>query len=420
MNKWRYLVWMILLATFGACTNTKACLRKPSFLLTMQIGKQSYLLAGSNDDIDLRLYRLSETGELGKAKEIRGYRTKNTSCNNLAKNLCLRGLSAATNAVIGKKNYIFVSAYIDNAITVMQIKENGKLEIRDSIEDKPGCGGKALCIGGPISLAVLQKEASTYLVAAGFLDDGISVFQVGTNGKLTNLSNIKDRPGCGHTFPCLKGIYAVTTSQVNTKAYIFTAAHIDNGISVFEINDTGTLHNLQNIADNPGCAGAKDELCLADVRSLATIKTKVAHYLFVAGLGDNGISVFRISENGSLESVFNIADTPKCGGTQLCLAQPHSLHTAILRNLAYLIVAGRVDNGLSMFRINHDGSLVNRFNVTQANYKAGRSCKKTDDPSCYKRVRAITTGRVHSFQYLFINRDINKKLSKGITVLRIE
>src|SRR6478609_10517853 len=82
-------------------------------------------------------------------------------------------------------------------------------------------------------------------------------------------------------------------------------------------------------------------------------------YVFVAGGVDDGISVFRLNANGTLTSIFDVTDD-----ATLKLDGARGLSTAMVEGNTYLFVAGQVDDGVSVFRVGTNGSLTNVANVT--------------------------------------------------------
>ena len=86
-------------------------------------------------------------------------------------------------------------------------------------------------------------------------------------------------------------------------------------------------------------------------------------YLFVTGKGDsdNGVSVFSVVADGALTNVFNVTDAGALEPSP-CLW----LTTAVVGGTTYLFVAGRNDDGVSVFSVAANGALTNVFNVTDA------------------------------------------------------
>ena len=152
----------------------------------------------------------------------------------------------------------------------------------------------------------------------------------------------------------LEGAFSVSTAVVSGTTYLFVAGSIDDGVSVFRVASDGALTSVFNISDD----GA---LQLNGARSVSTAVVSGTTYLFVAGEVDDGVSVFSVASDGALTSVFNISDD---GALQLNGAR--SVSTAVVSDTTYLFVAGRLDNGVSVFRVASDGALTSVFNITDA------------------------------------------------------
>src|SRR6185312_11838352 len=85
----------------------------------------------------------------------------------------------------------------------------------------------------------------TYLIAAGGVDDGLSVFSIAANGTLTNTNNFSDNGTLN-----LNGASDVTTAVIGGITYVFVAGAVDNGVSVFSLNSSGILTSISNVADS--------------------------------------------------------------------------------------------------------------------------------------------------------------------------
>src|SRR5690349_1788546 len=99
----------------------------------------------------------------------------------------------------------------------------------------------------------------------------------------------------------LDGVSFITSTDVGGTTYVFTAGAVDNGISVFALGLDGSLTNVSNVTDSGG-------LNLVGVSGLSTITSNGNTYLIAAGAGDNGLSVFRVGTNGALTNVDNVGD----------------------------------------------------------------------------------------------------------------
>src|SRR2546423_698144 len=144
----------------------------------------------------------------------------------------------------------------------------------------------------------------------------------------------------------------VTTAVVGGTTYVFVAGQGDDGVSVFSVAANGTLTNAFNVSD----AGALE---LDGAIRLTTEQIGSTTYLFVTGHQDNGVSVFSVAANGALTNVANVTDD----GT-LKLAAAVGVTTALSGGNTYLFVAGETDSGVSVFSVAANGALTNVANVS--------------------------------------------------------
>ena len=203
---------------------------------------------------------------------------------------------------------------------------------------------------------------TTYLFVAGFFDDGVSVFSVAADGTLTNVDNVTD----GGTLE-LDGAVGVTTAVVAGTTYLFVAGAGDSGVSVFSVAADGTLTNVDNVTDDA-------TLELDGAFAVTTAVVGGTTYLFVAGFDDDGVSVFSVAADGTLTNVDNVTDD---GALELDGAIV--VTTAVVGGTTYLFVTGQVDDGVSVFSVAADGTLTNVDNVTRRRGAGTRRRDRRDD-----------------------------------------
>src|SRR2546423_11125024 len=144
----------------------------------------------------------------------------------------------------------------------------------------------------------------------------------------------------------------VTTAVVGGPTYVFVAGQGDDGVSVFSAAANGTLTNAFNVTD----AGAFE---LDGAIRLATDQIGGTTYLFVTGHQDNGVSVFSVAANGALTNVANVNDD-----ATLKLAAAVGVTTALSGGNTYLFVAGRTDRGGRTFSVWADGAPHHVWNIS--------------------------------------------------------
>jgi Ca2+-binding RTX toxin-like protein len=202
-------------------------------------------------------------------------------------------------------------------------------------------------LDGAHGLATATIGTKTFLFATAITDNGVSSFEVAANGTLTNRDNVDDSDDADLL---LDGANAAATAKVGDKTFLFTvASNSDDGISVFEVSATGTLTNVDNVADDA-------TLNLDGAFGINTVNIKGITYVFATGFGDDGFSAFVVAADGTLINVDNVkeADNP----TDFELVDAHGLTVAKIGKDFFLYVTGRQDDGLSAFKIKPEGLTI--------------------------------------------------------------
>jgi len=255
----------------------------------------------------------------------------------------LDGAAAVTSADVGGKTFVFVAGADDNGVSVFELGRDGGLTNRDNVTDSG-----ALNLAGVSGLTAITSGGSTYLVAAGPTDNGLSVFRVGATGVLTAVHDVADDATLK-----LAGVSRLASATVGGTPYVFAAGTVDDGISVFRVAASGVLTSVFNLADG-------GTLELDGVKGLTSAVVGASTYLFAAGSVDNGVSVLRIGADGALTEVGSVTD-----GGAMNLAGASDVATAVVGGVTYLFVAGAADNGVSVFSVNSStGALTNVANVS--------------------------------------------------------
>ena len=324
---------------------------------SFNIGSKNYLFIGW-DLRGISVLEIADDGSLQKRYDI--------SDND---DLALSIASSMTTTQIEGKTYLFVSGRYDDGISVFDVSQDGTSNVVDTVFDNHN-----LMLNGVQSLATTQIDSKTYLFAAGEYDDGISVFDVSRDGMLTNVYNIADNNNL-----MLDGAQFLTTTQIDSKTYLFAAGKYDDGISVFDVSRDGILTNVYNVEDG-------GNLELNGASSVTTAKVGSKTYLFAAGKYDDGISVFDVSQDGILTNVYNVED-----GGNLELDGARSVKVTQIGKKDYLFIAGEDDDGISIFDVSKDGSLTNISNISDAD----------DSNLNLNGVNSISTLQIGNNHYLF-------------------
>lgn len=174
----------------------------------------------------------------------------------------------------------------------------------------------------------------------------------------SNTDNIED--GDDPTFNLNQAGY-LTSAVVGGKTMVVVTGYGENGLSVFELTAAGTLTQA---GLTPALANITDDgiLHLESPYSLSTASVGGTTFLVVAGLDDNGISLFKLTTSGISQAGLitpNIDDD-----LTVNLDAPTYLITATAGGKTYVIVSG--NEGLSVFELTAAGELT-QTGIAQAN-----------------------------------------------------
>ncbi|MEM9885679.1 MAG: stress protein [Bacteroidota bacterium] len=195
-----------------------------------------------------------------------------------------------------------------------------------------------------VTCTVHEFNDKHYLYTAG---DGnkIDVFKVDKDGKMETLDSYVVT-GAQNT------VRGLVTDQIRGNHFLFAGLKGGNAIEVFKINPNGTLNSVFVMSDT-------DSTYLGIVITLQVIHMQSASYLFVGGLEKTpGLSAFKITEEGALEHVQSMADNEKVFTDGIIGMSIHKIE-----GKTFLFTGGFQDNGLSSFRIHEDGHFENISNI---------------------------------------------------------
>ena len=190
-------------------------------------------------------------------------------------------------------------------------------------------------------MATATVGGQSFLIATGVTDDGFSVFRIESNGTLTNTTDVFDAGALE-----LDGAEDAATATVDGRTFVFVAGRGDDGLSVFELAGNGLVSSVQNVVDDAA-------LELDGAWGVATATVAGATYLIASGSEDDGLSVFRVGAGGTLTPVFNITDDAT---TELDGAS--SLSTFTVDTETFVAVSSSNDDAINIFHLGAGGGLT--------------------------------------------------------------
>ncbi|MCT8161137.1 M10 family metallopeptidase C-terminal domain-containing protein [Pseudoruegeria sp. SHC-113] len=238
---------------------------------------------------------------------------------------------------IGGRTFLYVASIVDDGIAVFELTSNGTLLPLPDVEDDG-----TVELDGAFQLTSLEIGGSTYLLASGQFDDGLSLFSVDpSTGALSHVDSISDTPALE-----LDGASGLTSVTIGSRTFVVVAGYNDSGISVLEIGQNLHFSHVQSIPDSGNL-----ELQNAYFSHATTVGGKVL--VFVTGYLDDGISVFEMDPAGGLTPRFDLADS-----AATLLGRPAEMASVDIDGTTYLYVASQAEAGVSIFSVSPDGTLT--------------------------------------------------------------
>jgi len=188
----------------------------------------------------------------------------------------LADVSALASVRIGAKTFLAAASARESGITAFEIQPSGTTRMTGVLGAAQGVG-----MAGTAALATVAVGRATYLLAAATGSGTISSIRVSKAGRLTLADHAVDSLATRFA-----GVAALAAFSWGGRSMVL-AGGADDGVTLFEVGADGRLHVVEVIAQAPGWT-------LAGVQSVAAAVIGSEAQLFVAGTGAPGITQFRL------------------------------------------------------------------------------------------------------------------------------
>ncbi len=188
----------------------------------------------------------------------------------------LADVSALASARIGPRTFLFAASARESGVTAFEIEPTGKTRMTGVLGAAQGVG-----MSGTAALATVAVGRSTFVLAAATGSGTISSFRVSEAGRLTLADHAVDSLATRFA-----GVVALAAFAWGGRSMV-VAGGADDGLTLFEVGGDGRLHVVEVIAQAPGWT-------LAGVQSVAAAVIGSEAQLFVTGAGAPGITQFRL------------------------------------------------------------------------------------------------------------------------------
>lgn len=206
---------------------------------------------------------------------------------------------------------------------------------------------KNLSANNTVSVTSYEKNGKHYVYAGGFGD--VDVFSLTKEGKLNPIST--------HELYMQKGpARGMVADNINGTDLLFVGNKHGNAIEVFKILNNGSLERVHLEEDT-------QDTHLGTAITLQVVHMKLASYLFVGGLEETpGLSCFKIHGDGKLSHVQSMKDDDKIHTDGII-----GMFTHQIDGKTFLYTGGFQDNGVSSFRVYENGKFKNINNIHDNN-----------------------------------------------------
>ena len=190
--------------------------------------------------------------------------------------LKLRGARGIGSLEVEGMSYLLVTGAEDDGFSVfLNLDGRPASGVLTNVSDDG-----ALELAGAWGVAFSEIGGRNYILVTGREDDGISMFHW-AEGQLTSVTNLRNGGEVQ-----LAGARGIVAGEFGGENYVFVASY--QGISVFQVTSNGVLTNVFNL-------GSASVLNLGRVVTLALAKVGQADYLFAVGEGGGeAVRVFRV------------------------------------------------------------------------------------------------------------------------------
>lgn len=232
------------------------------------------------------------------------------------------------------KNYILFGILFFSQISLAQVSEDWMLFRKDI---------KSISGKNTVSVTSYEKGGLHFVYAGGV--GNVDVYRMDQQGILTPVSNHelykKEGPARG-----------MVADNINGTDFLFVANKHGNAIETFKILDNGSLERVSLTMDTK-------ETHLGIAITLQVVHMKKAAYLFIGGLEETpGLSSFKIQNDGKLSHVQSMKDNEIIHTDGIIGMFIHQI-----KGKTFLYTSGFQDNGVSSFRIYEDGTFKNINNI---------------------------------------------------------
>lgn len=232
---------------------------------TIVFGASTYMIAGRDSGSGLQVFEMVAGNGFRQVGAIADTAT-----------LALANTGAMVSFNTGSQHLLFTASSLDQGITSLAIDAAGSLSVLHSYDSMKRFG-----IYQPTQLATVEVGAADFLVVGAAGSGSLSVFEILTGGALVARDATWDSLDTR-----FQGVTAIETLEFGGRAFVLAGGR-DGGLTLFELGPDGRLYFLTNLLDTATTT-------LASVAAIEAVDVGGEIQVFVASATESGISQFAL------------------------------------------------------------------------------------------------------------------------------
>ncbi|MGD9864485.1 MAG: beta-propeller fold lactonase family protein, partial [Pseudodonghicola sp.] len=291
-----------------------------------EIGGTVFVYVSGRDDDGIQILRLDGDGALTPVGSVADSTTLN-----------LESPRYIDTVTVGGNTFLLVPSGGDDALSVFRIvksgADKGKLLLTDTVSRADGFA---------LDLANVARSFETpngaFVAVSAYYSDAVSIFKVSAQGKLSLVDTAQDTDDSSYL---LASVENLSIHSIGTKTFLYASSYDDEGVSVFEIADSGKLSPIQPIAYS-----------YASLDGIVAGRINGKDYLIVADSYRNEIFVYSLNKNGMATYVSTFEHYDTNGSYNI-----YELDIFEFDGVSYIAALGGGDDSLRLYTLDADGNL---------------------------------------------------------------
>ncbi|WP_347312608.1 M10 family metallopeptidase C-terminal domain-containing protein [Defluviimonas sp. SAOS-178_SWC] len=229
------------------------------------VGTRNYLIAGRDNGGGLNVFDM--TADLGLTHLATLADSVSTT---------LANVSDLVAFDTGQTRLVFAASGIEHGVTSAAIDSSGNLGVIDTVR-----GMKGLGIYQPTQLAVAEVGGSDFLLVGAAGSNNLSVFEISPDGHLSLRDMVWDSLDTR-----FRNVTALDVFELNDRSFVLAGGN-DGGMSLFELGPNGKLYILTSVTDTVATT-------LASVSAIEAVNVGGEIQVFVASGNEVGMTQFSL------------------------------------------------------------------------------------------------------------------------------